>query len=70
LPCPPLVDAACTNASDIVAVTALQTVTSSGAVVTADLFASGRYEVIAKVANASGLIWCVVCEAMRAIFIA
>ncbi len=44
--------------------------TSSGAVVTADLFASGRYEVIAKVANASGLIWCVVCEAMRAIFIA
>lgn len=34
-------------------------VTSSGTVASADLFASGRYEVIAKVPAASGLIWAV-----------
>ena len=34
-------------------------VTSNGAITTAGLFASGRYEVVAKVANASGLVWCV-----------
>ena len=34
-------------------------VTSSGAVATAELFASGRYEVIAKVPKAEGLVWAV-----------
>jgi len=34
-------------------------VTSSGTVATADLFASGKYEVIAKVAKASGLVWAI-----------
>eukprot|EP00750_Incisomonas_marina_P022064 INCI4835.5.p1 GENE.INCI4835.5~~INCI4835.5.p1 ORF type:complete len:485 (+),score=44.94 INCI4835.5:206-1660(+) len=32
-------------------------VRSSGTISTADVFASGRYEVIAKVANAPGLVW-------------
>ena len=34
-------------------------VTSSGTIASADLFASGRYEVVAKVPAASGLIWAV-----------
>ena len=34
-------------------------VTSNGAVVSANIYGSGRYEVIANVANASGLVWAI-----------
>jgi hypothetical protein len=34
-------------------------VSSNAAIVSADIFGSGRYEVIAKVANASGLVWAI-----------